>query len=139
MIFMTSINIIVALIQVSFILGLVAFLWAKRNEPNAIDQANNNVFVRLTLELERRDNRIDELENKASDLRREVNGLVGAIEQMKVKLQREVKTREHLEEEVNRQKTRIVILESENVLLKKRNSELANRLGTSPLGDIENE
>lgn len=136
---MTSINIIVALIQVSFILGLVAFLWAKRNEPNAIDQANNNVFVRLTLELERRDNRIDELENKASDLRREVNGLVGAIEQMKVKLQREVKTREHLEEEVNRQKTRIVILESENVLLKKRNSELANRLGTSPLGDIENE
>lgn len=134
--------IVVTLFLISLIVSvsaIIAVLYLNRSKRLEAETADDLIFSRLRLELLRRDDRIDELESITQDLRREVNGLLGAIEQMKVKLQKEVKTREHLETEVNRQKTRIVILESENVLLKKRNSELANRLGTSPLGDIENE
>lgn len=133
---MTTANIAVTIVQI-LVIAIVLFAAYYRPVSPQIE-SNEAIFIRLQLELDRRDNRIDELETETKDLRREVNGLLGAIDQMKAKYQDEVKAREHLEQEVGRQKTRIVLLESENVLLKKRNAQLAQRLGTSPLGDIEN-
>lgn len=100
-------------------------------------ESNEVIFQRLKVELIRRDDELIRLNGEITQLKLEANGTFKKIMSQERDLSRERKQREELELKVNVLSAQIEKLQKENGSLKRQNKQFAERLGTSPLGDLD--
>ena len=134
---MIDTTLLITIIQV-FLIGVFAvFFFVRRNDVPR--ESNEIIFNRLNMELERRDDRIKQLESVMEELRDQVNTYIASSNQFRKLLSDEKIERESLQRKLDneiesREKLtiRVRYLEKENEDLRKHNNELAKRLDTRP-------